>query len=258
MQRMANQLLAQVLRVQIRLFACRERLRAATDAEALHDLRIALRQLRSLLRPLQTLDACRDVQQLAAELGRLTGPLRDLEVLQGHLREQGLTVAAQSRQPLVQQGYAELLVSTQLTQLLTALDDWPPLWRQAAGSGQLAGLSRRISRRLDKDRQRLVLALVDPGHDRHRLRLLVKRLRYAGEAYPSLAGLSRVTQAALKQAQAALGTWHDHWQWLLCAETQSDLQPCVPRWQQALQAAEQCADNALQALLHSDLAERSP
>ncbi|MGB4074735.1 CHAD domain-containing protein [Pseudomonas sp.] len=256
MQALASQLLAQVLRVQIRLFACRERLLATTDDEALHDLRIALRQLRSLLRPLQSLSACRDLQQQAAALGRLTGPLRDLEVLQGHLREHGLAAAAQVRQPLVQQGYAELLASAQLAQLLVALDDWPSLWRQA-GSRALRGLGQRISRRLGKDRQRLLLALADPGHDRHRLRLLVKRLRYAGEAYPQLAGLSTATQAALKQAQAALGTWHDHWQWLLCAETQGDLQPCVPRWQQALQLAEQRADNALQALLRSDLAERS-
>lgn len=257
MQTLANQLLAQVLRVQVRLFACRERLRAETDDEALHDLRIALRQLRSLLRPLQSLSVCRDLQQSAAELGRLTGPLRDLQVLQGHLREQGLVAAAQVRQPLVQQGHAELLASAQLAQLLVALDDWPQLWRQAAVGRELRGLSRRISRRLDKDRQCLLLALVDPEHDRHRLRLLVKRLRYAGEAYPQLAGLSTVAQAALKQAQAALGGWHDHWQWLLCAETQCDLQPCVPRWQQAMQLAEQHADNALQALLQSDLAERS-
>lgn len=257
MQALANQLLAQVVRVQIRLFACRERLLATTDDEALHDLRIALRQLRSLLRPLQSLSACDELQQRAAELGRLTGPLRDLEVLQGHLREQGLSVAAQARQPLVQQGYAELLASPQLAQLLVTLDDWPQVWRQAAGNKELRGLRQRISRRLDKDRQRLLQALVDPEHDRHRLRLLVKRLRYAGEAYPQLAGLSRAAQAALKQAQAALGTWHDHWQWLLCAETQSDLQPCVPRWQQGLQAAEQHADSAIQALLQSDLAERA-
>lgn len=257
MQALANQLLAQVLRVQIRLFACRERLLAATDDEALHDLRIALRQLRSLLRPLQSLSACGELQQQAAELGRLTGPLRDLEVLQGHLREQGLAAAAQARQPLVQQGYAELLVSPQLAQLLATLDGWPQVWRQAAGNRELRGLRQRISRRLDKDRARLLLALADPEHDRHRLRLLVKRLRYAGEAYPQLAGLSTATQAALKQAQAALGTWHDHWQWLLCAETQSDLQPCVSRWRKALQAAEQRADSAIAALLQSDLAERS-
>ena len=57
-----------VLRIQVRLFACRERLVAATDDEALHDLRIALRQLRSLLRPLCAIAACADQKAGAADV----------------------------------------------------------------------------------------------------------------------------------------------------------------------------------------------
>src|SRR3990167_8453584 len=100
-----------VLRIRVGLSPCRERLVAATDDEALHDLRIALRQLRSLLRPLCAIAACADLQQRAAQLGRLSGPLRDLEVLQAYLRQQGLNSAAQLRQPRLEQGYAELLAS---------------------------------------------------------------------------------------------------------------------------------------------------
>jgi len=55
----------------------------------------------------------------------------------------------------------------------------------------------------------------------------------------------------LKQAQSALGDWHDHWQWLLRAEAEADLQPCVPVWREAMQSAEQQADLALQALTAS-------
>ena len=248
MQGLINEVPRHVLRVQMRLFACRERLRVATDDEALHDLRIALRQLRSLLRPLSSVAVCEDLQQRAAELGRLTGPLRDLEVLLGYLQQQGLDSATQSRQPLLQQGYLQLLDSAPLADLLSALDDWPQQWRQAANGGQLRGLPKLIRQRLRKDRKRLAEALLDPAHDRHRLRLLVKRLRYAAEAYPQLADLPGRMRMQLKQAQSALGDWHDHWQWLLRAEAETDLQPCVPAWRTAMQDAEQQADLALLAL----------
>jgi CHAD domain-containing protein len=248
MQGLIDEVQQHVLRIQVRLFACRERLRVTTDDEALHDLRIALRQLRSLLRPLSSVAICEDLQQRAAELGRLTGPLRDLEVLLGYLQQQGLDSAAQSRQPLLQQGYLQLLDSAQLAQLLSALDDWPQQWRQAANNEQLRGLHKLIRQRLRKDRKRLAQALLDPAHDRHRLRLLVKRLRYAAEAYPQLAKMSGHTRMQLKQAQSTLGDWHDHWQWLLRAEAEGDLQPCVPAWREAMQSAEEQADLALQAL----------
>lgn len=248
MQGLIDEVPRHVLRIQMRLFACRERLRMTTDDEALHDLRIALRQLRSLLRPLSSVAACEDVQQRAAELGRLTSPLRDLEVLQGYLQQQGLDSAAQSRLPLLQQGYVQLLDSAPLAHLLNALDDWPQQWRQAANNGQLRSLHKLIKQRLRKDRKHLAQALLDPAHDRHRLRLLIKRLRYAAEAYPQLAELSGRTRMQLKLAQSALGDWHDHWQWLLRAEAETDLQPCVSAWREAMQNAEQQADLALQAL----------
>jgi CHAD domain-containing protein len=251
MQGLIDEVPRHVLCVQMRLFACRERLRVTTDDEALHDLRIALRQLRSLLRPLSSVAVCEDLQQRASELGRLTGPLRDLEVLLGCLQQQGLDSVAQSRQPLLQQGYLQLLDSAPLADLLSALDDWPQQWRQAANGGQLRGLPKLIRQRLRKDRKRLAEALLDPAHDRHRLRLLVKRLRYAAEAYPQPADLSGRMRMQLKQAQSALGDWHDHWQWLLRAEAEADLQPCVPAWRTAMQDAEQQADLALQALTAS-------
>jgi CHAD domain-containing protein len=245
----AEDLLQQLLRLQVRLFACRARLQAATDGEALHDLRIALRQLRSLLRPLQRLPACAALQQRAAALGRLSGPLRDLEVLQAYLQSLGLAQAVQARQASLQQGYAALLGSEALRALLLELDDWPARWREAAAAGELRGLGKRIERRLDKQRRRLLEALLDPAHDRHRLRLLIKRVRYSAEAYPQLAGLQGDSQGRLKQAQSALGDWHDHWQWLLRAEQEPDLQVCVAQWQQAMQAAERRADQALDELL---------
>lgn len=55
MSAMVDHVVSQILALQVRLLACRERLAADTDSEALHDLRIAVRRLRSLLRPLQGL-----------------------------------------------------------------------------------------------------------------------------------------------------------------------------------------------------------
>ena len=239
---------AQVLRLQINLYACRARLAAATDGEALHDLRIALRKLRSLLRPLRDVPACDELQQRAAELGRLSGPLRDLEVLLVHLQALGLRDAVNRRRPRLDEGYAALLASRELQALFTALDEWPAQWRQAEVDGELRGLRKRVRRRLAKQQRLLAAALVDPAHDRHRLRLLIKRVRYGAEAYPQSSGLSVGSQLHLKQAQTALGDWHDHLQWLTRAEQEVDLAPCVEGWRRAMQAAEQVADQALLVL----------
>lgn len=249
MSAIADQLVSQVLRLQIRLLACRERLAAHTDAEALHDLRIALRQLRSLLRPLADMPCCAPLQQHAAALGRLSGPLRDLEVLQQELQRQGQHAAAVARAAQLPSGYAQLLASPALLNLLQALDDWPGQWHQAAASGQLRGLNSAIRRRLHKDRRRLLQALQDPAHDRHRLRLLIKRLRYGAEQYPAQAQLGVARAALLKQAQGALGDWHDHWQWLQRADHEPDLAPCRLVWQQAMAIEAQRADDLLENLV---------
>jgi CHAD domain-containing protein len=249
MTAIADQLLSQVVRLQVRLLACRERLAAQTDPEALHDLRIALRQLRSLLRPLADLPCCAALQQRAAALGRLSGPLRDLEVLACELHRQGLPAAAAARAAQLAPGYAQLLASPALAELLQALDSWPAHWHQAAAAGQLRGLPRLIRRRLHKDRQRLLQALRDPAHDRHRLRLLIKRLRYGAEQYPQQAANGAALSARLKQAQGALGDGHDHWQWLLRSEGEADLLPCRPVWQQAMELEAQRADRVLAELL---------
>lgn len=243
-----DDVLAQVLRLQVRLYACRERLAAETDDEALHDLRIAVRTLRTVLKPLAELPGCAAVQQRAAEFGRASGPLRDMQVLQQELARQGLEAAVRARQIQLQPGYAALLSGPQLQALFAALDDFPAGWHQAKASGELRGLGKRIGKRLAKYQRRLSGALADPGYDRHRLRLLVKRLRYGAEVYPALADLSSHEHAQLKQAQSALGDWHDHLQWLLRAEHEGDLTPCMQSWQRALQAAEQQVDCALLAL----------
>lgn len=248
MSGLVERILARVLALQVRLYACQARLAGATDMEALHDLRIALRQLRSLLRPLRGLAAVDALEACAAVLGRLTGPLRDREVLAAELRHLGMSQLAQADEAQRVAGYAAVAASGELAELLRALDAWPARWRQAAGQGQLRGMGKRIRRRLRRQRRKLAQALRDPAHDRHRLRLLIKRVRYGAEAYPAHCGLGKAAQGRLKRAQSALGDWHDHLQWLAQSDSGDALQPCRPAWVQAQAEAERRADEALLAL----------
>ncbi|MCO3953925.1 CHAD domain-containing protein, partial [Pseudomonas aeruginosa] len=52
-----------------------------TDPEALHDLRVAARRLRSLLKPLRLGALAEDLDRAAKALGQATNPIRDMEVM---------------------------------------------------------------------------------------------------------------------------------------------------------------------------------
>lgn len=241
-------LVAQVLRGQVALWQAQARLQAATDSEALHDLRIDLRRLRSLLRPLRRHPCLAPVEAAAAELGQLTTPLRDLEVLLEQLQQQGLVQAAAARQVPLQDGYATLRSGALLTRLLMLLDDLPQAVRDAAQQGQLAGSKAHVRDFLHKQRRQLRKALADPAFDRHRLRLLTKRVRYANEMHARLSPLSTAAMAALKQLQGALGNWHDLDLWCQLADHEADLQVMQAHWQQAATAALVDVESAQQAL----------
>ena len=244
MSELVDRIVANVVRLEVRLLACQARLEADTDPEALHDLRTTVRRLRSLLRPLRGLPGVVQLEMSAAQVGTLTTPLRDLEVLAAHL-QQGFPTQAQRRLQQLSGSYARVADSEQLAQLLMILDVFPRFLRAAERENMLRGLRKRIEKVLEKQWQTLEAALNDPGHDRHRVRLLIKRVRYAAEAYPELNQLPPLVVTRLKGAQQALGEWHDAWQWLLQTEQQADLQPCVAQWQATLERGEKRADKAL-------------
>ena len=79
--KLVDSLIASLFELQINLLHARLRLEADTDDEALHDLRIALQRLRSLLAPLRRVADLPPLYTAAAALGALTAPVRDLEVL---------------------------------------------------------------------------------------------------------------------------------------------------------------------------------
>lgn len=257
MSALVDRLIAQILRLEVRLLACQERVREHTDSEALHDLRTTVRRLRSLLRPLRGLPGVEPLESAAAQVGQLTTPLRDREVLAAYLHEHGYHAAAQRRTRTLASDYLKVAESPQLAQLLVVLDAFPRFLRAAQRQGLLRGLEKRIEKRLEKQWQALGEALADPQHDRHRLRLLIKRVRYAAEAYPQLENLPAPALEHLKAAQGALGDWHDCWQWLAQAERQPDLLPCVPGWRLTMARAEGRSDKVLDKLAARCFAERA-
>jgi CHAD domain-containing protein len=161
------------------------------------------------------------------------------------LLENGQVAAARRRHEQMHQVFAQVAESQELRLLLVVLDAFPAFLRTAQRQGTLRGMARAIDKRLHKQWRQLRAALKDPDHDRHRLRLLIKRVRYAAEAYPEFSRLPEVAEKRLKAAQGALGDWHDHYQWLEQAKRESDLRDCVPGWQLGLHRAEQQADAVL-------------
>jgi CHAD domain-containing protein len=232
-----NSIVAQALSLDVALHEANARMEASTDAEALHDLRVNARRLKSLLRPLRKFDDVKPLDRAASKLLKLTSPLRDLEVLADELARKGATRQARSRQAAVSSGYADIVQSQELEQLFAELDEFPANMRAAKRSGELRRLKKRIARKLQKQLHRLQAALDDPEHDRHKLRILIKRLRYAHRAYPQLSPISKKTAKALKHAQSDLGDWHDQHLWSQNPSQETDLQPLQENWAEAAASA---------------------
>ncbi|WP_455924736.1 CHAD domain-containing protein [Pseudomonas putida] len=249
MSKMLDEVIAHLLGVEVRLMACQARLQAQTDPEALHDLRTTVRRLRSLIRPLRGLPGVDQLEEAARGVGQLTTPYRDREVLAAHLRKGGHDDLAAVREAQMRDVFPQVADSAELKRLVRILDGFPRFARAAARQKLIGGLSGKIKKRLAKQWRQLEDALKDPGHDRHRLRLLIKRARYGAEAYPALDKADAPLLKQLKRAQGALGDWHDNWQWLLQVEKEPDLLPCLQQWQAGLIKGEQRSDRALDKLL---------
>lgn len=213
-----------------------ENLQQAPAPETLHDLRVALRRLRSLLQPLARDQGIAALQADAGKVLAATAPLRDLEVLAGDLARHRHGPAARRRHARVQQDLMTLLAGKPMAKLearlatgepLVAARDLPTRKRlqKRSRKAQENGLAR-LRRELDREPQ-----------DLHRLRLAVKRLRYLLEV-DTPDPERRRWLAALTAAQQVLGDWHDRSLWLARAPAEPDLQPCVRRWRRELGALE--------------------
>ena len=203
----------------------------AGEDDAVHQMRVTCRRLRSDLRTFRVLLDDERIEPLRAELrwlGSALGEARDLEVLLDRVdevasrdplcaldeggvsavrrllqqREDGALVAAQ--QALASPRYAALL------QLLGAVAAEPGLAAVAAEpcATVLPPLVGKAWRSLARRASRL--ETTDPDEDWHRARILAKRARYAAEAAAVALGKpARRTARAAERVQELLGEHQD-------------------------------------------------
>lgn len=166
------------------------------EVEGVHQLRVAGRRLRSVLRtfaPLLDEQKTAEAHEELRWLGQVLGNVRDLDVLTESLHahagdsEQALAPVFQTlaeRHAAAKQVLAEALSLERyaaLIQLLSALTADPALVTSPGGpiEDELPALARRMWRKLYKVAD--VLAPDSSEADFHRARILAKRSRYAAE-----------------------------------------------------------------------------
>jgi inorganic triphosphatase YgiF len=205
------------------------------DIEYVHQARVALRRLRAALRVFRKV--CEVPEALLASLRTLAaalGPARDWDVLCGEtlppiaahypdavVRQQGLAVL-ETKRAEVRAAMRATLEQARPGAWLLAFQRWLLLrgWRlNAAGRAapeaqrfvQLSPL-REWARRALRTGQRPVVRSARAFDEldaaqRHRLRIAIKRLRYAAEFFQGLFGGRRYSryQLALRNAQDSLG-----------------------------------------------------
>jgi len=124
-----DKFVVEILTLEVAVYHAHARLESRTDREALHDLRIAVRRIRSLLRPLRSMNAVVALSDTAAEIGRQTTPARDLEVMIQELEERGFTKLVKPRSSRLGSSYDDIVKGTAIKNLLIQLDDWPSGFR---------------------------------------------------------------------------------------------------------------------------------
>lgn len=216
-----------------RLHALAEQIGHADDAvrdqspEGIHDLRVAMRRTRSLLRtfrPLLSDDAATEADRLRDELrwaaGELSG-VRDLEVVHDRLEEPESVPSAVARLDTHRKeaGAAAvrqvegLLAADRYATLLADLDAF-------VDSAPWSGLTAKTARKqLRKEWRRLArrIAAVEQAADDaarevalHEVRKSAKRARYAAESLaPALGEPAEELAALAEEVQDALGTHRD-------------------------------------------------
>jgi CHAD domain-containing protein len=196
--------------------------------EAVHDARVATRRLRAalaVLAPVLPKQPGRRLNRAGRTIRRTLGPLRDADVMIGHLEElavpggldaprRWLITRLADEQAARKQ---EVLGAADAEELLEAFDDWPTLAVQidAISSAVPALLADAIHHQLDafvRDAAAIVDAPAGPKTlDPHELRIDGKSLRYGIElAIAAGVRLPANLPRRMKTLQDALGIWHDH------------------------------------------------
>jgi len=204
------------------------------DPEFLHDLRIAIRRIRSLLaegRRVLPNDVRQELRKSFAWLGTITSPARDLDVyvigwsdLTAALTQQEVEVLAPSLRHLEAKqvdAHAELaaaLGSDRTTGILERFGGWLDLSDAEVEGGREAAVPLGVvaANRLETAQKQVLHAgrRIRPDSapsDLHQLRKDAKRLRYLLESFGALGGMrrTRAVVGELKRLQDNLGEFQD-------------------------------------------------
>jgi CHAD domain-containing protein len=205
------------------------------EPDAVHQMRVASRRLRSTLRSFRRILHQDAIPGLAADLkwlGGVLGAARDGEVLDAHLRTGLHRAPVELRIGPVEariHGHFASMRAAARTEVLAALDSdryfsllddldrllaEPPFSAEAAGPAAevLPAAARRVHRQAGRRMRRAWRAA--PGQQRdeglHRARKSVRRARYAAEAAAPAAGRKAARFAKrMKQVQSVLGEHQD-------------------------------------------------
>lgn len=204
------------------------------DPEAVHDFRVAVRRLRSLLRTFRPLFEPEAASALRAELrwlGDTLGELRDAEVLAeryermldavpaeeqlGPVRAELVGAVRQTRLA-AGAGLADALDSDRYGALVDHLHDFAhaPPYRPGRDGGDRKLLRRCVATEVRRTRRLLADAVRAEGADRdgsfHEVRKAAKRVRYAGETMGPVAGKDAARlEKRFKEVQDLLGARND-------------------------------------------------
>lgn len=196
--------------------------RLGTDAENLHEHRVAARRTRAFVRAARDYvdpDWRREVADPLGELGEATGPVRDLDVLLDHIRTELDTIAEPD--PVGGATLVDRLESERREarkKLVEALDRAayrrvlgrmrvPPRLAAGVDSVPLEEIARKEFRRLAKGVSQLGSNPADAAI--HRLRIALKRARYASELSAPEGKRGRRFLGDAKTLQTLLGEHQD-------------------------------------------------
>jgi inorganic triphosphatase YgiF len=210
---------------------------AGDAVNAVHQMRVAMRRLRALLGMFQRSFPCADFVGFREDAKRIAGAMgdaRNLDVFLALLRdgpmkafayEAGFADIVEECGVLRAAGYAQvraLLEAPETTRFVLSLQGFVARrgWRNALGAEALAHLTaparvfgaahiaRLHQKILKRGRKRLALN----AHDRHELRIDLKKLRYAADGFGALFEAGKQVRAYTRNAarlQDALGAFND-------------------------------------------------
>jgi len=184
------------------------------DAEYLHQLRVALRRLRATLAAFKALEPrAKPLKRRLRALTPALGIARDWDVFVRSLpRESALALHARTRQAHARRTARVLLAGPVFNGFLVRALQWIEQRPWTPGAGTLATFASRALERLHRKALELGRRIDwQAPHERHALRIRVKRLRYACDAFTaSFPGARAATYlAALRALQDRFGELND-------------------------------------------------